>query len=287
MSHAPSTFGSMTTSSLLPTAATIAVISSSIHGEFSALMRVHNPVSPNSHALAMAMKPERAASLASAGTASSRLPSTTSTCRTSSGTRARTFSLCGGTKWIIRSSRGGSSRSGAGAPIANGLKKLRGSFMRLLTFVNNDRRSFSTPPSRFSEQGCSEHAPMMYSPGDPAPLVLTQKLSDDCGGCWELTLRIGVIAGIFALSTLASCASGGKTTQSTPDSIPEMAKYNANVGKDYWVHDEFFSLCVGATSIHCDEFITVGTHFKIDSLVPNQSPDGRPIFDPYYHITLD
>ena len=66
-----------------------------------------------------------------------------------------------------------------------------------------------------------------------------------------------------------------------------MAKYNANVGKDYWVHDEFFSLCVGATSIHCDEFITVGTHFKIDSLVPNQSPDGRPIFDPYYHITLD
>src|ERR1700746_118006 len=37
--------------------------------------------------------------------------------------------MCGGTKWIIRSSRTGSSRSGAGAPIASGLKKLRGSFI--------------------------------------------------------------------------------------------------------------------------------------------------------------
>ena len=38
--------------------------------------------------------------------------------------------MCGGTKWIIRSSRSGNSRSGVGAPIANGLKKLRGSFMQ-------------------------------------------------------------------------------------------------------------------------------------------------------------
>ena len=39
-------------------------------------MRVHRPVAPKSFALAMAMKPARAASLASAGIASSRLPST-------------------------------------------------------------------------------------------------------------------------------------------------------------------------------------------------------------------
>ena len=75
------------------------------------------------------MKPARAASLASAGIASSRLPSTTSTCAISSGTLARSFSMCGGTKWIMRSSLTGSSRSGAGAPIASGLKKLRGSFI--------------------------------------------------------------------------------------------------------------------------------------------------------------
>ena len=44
MSQGPSTLGSMMTSSLLPTAATISVTSSSAHGELSALMRVHSPV---------------------------------------------------------------------------------------------------------------------------------------------------------------------------------------------------------------------------------------------------
>ena len=51
MSQAPSTFGSMMTSSLLPTAATISVTSSSTQGELSALMRVHRPVAPKSHRL--------------------------------------------------------------------------------------------------------------------------------------------------------------------------------------------------------------------------------------------
>src|SRR5665213_3220626 len=63
------------------------------------------------------MKPARAAALASTGMASSRLPSTTSTCRASSGTLARSFSKCGGTKWIMRSSRTGKSRIGAPAPM--------------------------------------------------------------------------------------------------------------------------------------------------------------------------
>jgi hypothetical protein len=81
------------TSSLLPTAPTISVISASAHGEFNALMRVHSPVDPKSTLLAISMNPLRAASFASIGMASSRLPSTTSTCRTSSGTFALTFSL--------------------------------------------------------------------------------------------------------------------------------------------------------------------------------------------------
>ena len=85
---------------------------------------------PKSTALPMAMKPERAASFASIGMASSRLPSTTSTWRASSGTLARTFSLCGGTKWIMRSSRTGNSRIGAGAPMASGWKNWRGGFTR-------------------------------------------------------------------------------------------------------------------------------------------------------------
>src|SRR5260370_2333497 len=78
------------------------------------------------------MKPARAACLASAGIASSRLPSTTSTSAISSGTLARSFSMCGGTKWIMRSSLPGTARSGAGAPVASGLKKLRGSFICLI-----------------------------------------------------------------------------------------------------------------------------------------------------------
>ena len=126
MSHGPSTLGSMTTSSLAPTAGTISSTSSSAHGELSALMRVHSPVSPQSWAWAMAMNPERAATLASAGTASSRLPSTTSTWAISSPARARIFSTCGGTKWIMRSSRTGSCRKGSGAPMARGVKCLAG-----------------------------------------------------------------------------------------------------------------------------------------------------------------
>ena len=46
---------------------------------------------------------------------------------------ARIFSICGGTKWIIRSNRTGKSRSGAGAPIARGLKNCRGSFIAKLS----------------------------------------------------------------------------------------------------------------------------------------------------------
>ena len=143
MSHGPSTFGSMITSSFDPTAPTISTMSSRSHGELSALTRVHRPVAPKSFALAIAMKPARAAVLASAGIASSRLPSTTSTCAISSGTLARTFSICGGTKWIMRSSLTGSSRSGAGAPIASGLKKLRGSFMAVPIFRFQARRPAS------------------------------------------------------------------------------------------------------------------------------------------------
>ena len=96
-------------------------MSSSTQGLFSALTRVHSAVSPKSVAFATSMKPARAASLASAGMASSRLPSSTSTWRAISGTLARIFSRCGGKKWIIRSGRTGSSRTGTGAPAASGL----------------------------------------------------------------------------------------------------------------------------------------------------------------------
>ena len=121
MSQAPSTLGSMMTSSLLPIAATISVMSSSAQGELSALMRVHSPVAPNSIALAMAMKPLARRLLGVGGNGVLEIAEHHVDLRG----RARapwrvTFSMCGGTKWIMRSSRTGSSRSGAGAPIASG-----------------------------------------------------------------------------------------------------------------------------------------------------------------------
>jgi len=118
MSQGPSTFGSMTTSSLSPTSPTSRVMSSRNHGELSALTRAHRPVEPKSVARAMATKPSRAAAFASIGIASSRLPSTTSTCAANAPILARNLSMCGGTKWIMRSTRAGGSRSGRGAPIA-------------------------------------------------------------------------------------------------------------------------------------------------------------------------
>ncbi len=64
-----------------------------------------------------------------------------------------------------------------------------------------------------------------------------------------------------------------------------MAKYNASVGKDYWVAYRFM-FCPGSAGINC-QFIDIGTHLKIDGLVLNQAPNNGPIFDPYYHATLD
>jgi hypothetical protein len=121
---------------------------------------------------------------------------------------------------------------------------------------------------------------------DAARLVVALKLSDDQAGSWGSIVRIGVIIAISAFGVFIGCTSASKTAERPPESIPEMAKYTINVGKDYWVRGGSLQLCQGATSMNCT-FLQAGTHFKIDRLVPNQAPDGRPIFDPYYHVTLD
>ena len=79
--------------------------------------------SPKSVARPISTSPARAASLFSALTASSRFPSSTSTEPTSCGTFAAILGLLGSTKWIIRLGRAGTSRTGAGAPTARGVKK--------------------------------------------------------------------------------------------------------------------------------------------------------------------
>jgi hypothetical protein len=119
----------MITSSLSPISVTSVVRSSSTHGLSSEFTRVQSWVSPKSVSLAIRTRPSRAASLRSAGMASSRFPSRTSACSAMSGTFAAIFSFDPSKKWIIREGRKGISRSGSGASIARGLKKSRGFLM--------------------------------------------------------------------------------------------------------------------------------------------------------------
>ena len=65
--------------------------SSRTHGESKLLIRVHNWVDPKSVACAIATSPSRAASFLSAGIASSRLPSRTSTLGDVGNLRSHTF----------------------------------------------------------------------------------------------------------------------------------------------------------------------------------------------------
>src|SRR5919107_3303733 len=126
MSHGPSTFGIIMTSSRSPTSVTRVVMSSSAHGDSSALTRVHSAQSPRSVPRAARTRPSRAASLRSTGTASSRLPSRTSQRAARSGSLAAIFSLAGSKKWIIRAGLSGISEIGCGAPRARGFVKSRG-----------------------------------------------------------------------------------------------------------------------------------------------------------------
>src|SRR3954465_15474598 len=145
MSHGPSTLGTMTTSSRSPISVTNVTRSSRTHGDSSALTRVHSGVPPRSASLPALTSPARAASLRSAGIASSRLPSRMSACLAISGTFAAIFSLLGSKKWIIRDGLNGISRSGSGAPMARGLKKSRGLRMgpdrRVLGTMSTDTSS--------------------------------------------------------------------------------------------------------------------------------------------------
>src|ERR671914_158373 len=126
MSQAPSTLGTMTTSSRSPISPTSRVRSSSTQGLSRLLTRVQSEVSPRSVSRATRISPSRAASLRSTGIASSRLPSSTSVCRAMSGAFAAIFSFEKSRKWIMREGVTGISRSGAGASTASGLKKSRG-----------------------------------------------------------------------------------------------------------------------------------------------------------------
>jgi hypothetical protein len=90
----------------------------------------------------------------------------------------------------------------------------------------------------------------------------------------------------LAVGGLVNAAATSKAdAQPTPAAEAEMAKYNPRVGKDYWVNYRL-KFCRSPVGMDCP-YIDIGTHLKIDGLVLNQAPNNVPIFDPYYHATLD
>ena len=123
---APSTLGTMITSSRSPISPTSVSRSSSTHGESSEFTRVHSAVPPRSASRPIRTSPARAASLRSAATASSRLPSRMSVVRARSGSLAAIFSFDGSKKWIIRDGVTGISSSGSGAPGGERLGEVAG-----------------------------------------------------------------------------------------------------------------------------------------------------------------
>jgi hypothetical protein len=99
---------------------------------------------------------------------------------------------------------------------------------------------------------------------------------------------------VFVCATLcglAGCSSERKSelTPETRSSLPSMQKYNDYVGRDYWV-TVGLQLCEQPTSLHCSDVLKVGTHLKLDSLVPNHTElvgTSHSFDEPYFHVIAD
>jgi hypothetical protein len=91
------------------------------------------------------------------------------------------------------------------------------------------------------------------------------------------------------LGGVGSCAAAPKVdlTPVASSPLPSMQKYNEYVGKDYWVTGNLLQ-CDGPSTLHCLQFLKLGTHVKVDGLVPNHSEVGGVSSDePYFHIVMD
>jgi hypothetical protein len=100
-----------------------------------------------------------------------------------------------------------------------------------------------------------------------------------------------VVFACVTLSGLAGCAAQPKVdfTPVTNSPLPSMQKYNEDIGKDYWIKANALRLCEEPTSTGCGvQFLALGTHVKVDGLVPNHYERAGTSFDePYFHVVLD
>lgn len=116
------------------------------------------------------------------------------------------------------------------------------------------------------------------------------KLSDNAPGWGRVMRKVYLVLAGVALCGLAGCAMAPKvdSTPVTSSPLPGMQKYNADVGRDYWVTSNFFRVCEQASSANCAVFLNRRTHFKVDSLVTNHAEGSVGTSDrPYFHIVMD
>jgi hypothetical protein len=94
-----------------------------------------------------------------------------------------------------------------------------------------------------------------------------------------------------AFCCLAACSASRPQVDFTPvahSDIPSMQQYNGYIGNDYWAIRNTVEKCPSPTITSCYEVLKVGTHMKVDGLVPNHYERNGVNFDePFFHIILD
>lgn len=102
-------------------------------------------------------------------------------------------------------------------------------------------------------------------------------------------MRIGVVVTILTLGGLVSCTSAAE--RAAAKFAPEKAKYQPNVGKQYWVSGLMVSFCKEPfTSAYNCTWLPAKTHLKVDDVVEGYVKTGAIVYyenDAYYRLVLD
>jgi hypothetical protein len=101
------------------------------------------------------------------------------------------------------------------------------------------------------------------------------------------TFRV-LSAGVTFCALVGCAAAQVGSALVTRSPLPGMQQYNRHIGYDYWVQADSLQLCEKPIATNCSQSLTLGTHVKVDGLVPNHSEVlGRTSDQPYFHIVTD
>jgi hypothetical protein len=100
-----------------------------------------------------------------------------------------------------------------------------------------------------------------------------------CG--WEIDLRTQFIIGVIALAVIGGCVKRPPSVDFEKDYLEEKARYEPNLGKDYWLMSPGF-LCPTATTNKIDcALINTGTKLQPDGIERGITSDA------HYHVKLE